>query len=546
MTKKNTLLASLSGILFALAWSHYISALLILVAFVPLLLVENNIKELKDAQRKMTLYATITFSIWNSLTIWWIYNATLGGAITAVIVQSFVMLLAFYGYFWLRRKSNFQVSAYTLIIWWLAFEFAYLRTEISFPWLHLGNAFGTVAPLVQWYEYTGILGGSLLVLFVNISLAKIMIAYNENRVTLRTKYQTLVTVLIPLGLFTYSYVVYATYQDKGNAIEVVVVQPNIDPYNEKFSGLSDRQQLERFLNLATKKVTPNTKLIVGPETAITEYMWENNLSTQMSSQLIYNYLQDKPNTAILIGASTRKIYTVGEEISHTARRFRDTAIYYDRYNTGLLYDTSGIQIHHKSKLVVGVEKMPYPQYMKFLDNISIDLGGTVGSLGTQEIPTVFRYGKIVAAPVICFESIYGDYVTEYIRQGANIITIITNDGWWGNTPGYKQHLTYARLRAIETRRSIARSANTGISCFINQRGDVLQPTKWWVPDVIVDKVHLNNQRSFYSIHGDSIGRIAGVFWILLLLYGVSLYIKTLGKNKFSKRFPASEDVYSGD
>ncbi len=525
MTKKNILLATFSGILFALAWSHYVAALLVLVSFVPLLLVESNIKGQKDSQRKMTLLATLTFVVWNSLTIWWIYNATIGGAIAAVIIQTFVMLVAFYGYFWLRRKSHFQVSSYTLIIWWLAFEFAYLRTEVSFPWLHLGNAFGTVAPLVQWYEYTGILGGSLLILFVNISLARIIIAYNENRVTLRTKWQAAVTLIIPLVLFTYSYVVYLNYHDKGPAVELVVVQPNIDPYNEKFSGLSNQQQLERFLSLASKKATPKTKLIVGPETAITEYLWENNLSAQMSSQLIYSYLQDKPNTAVLIGASTRKIYTVGEKISHTARRFRDTAIFYDRYNTGLLFDTSGIQIHHKSKLVVGVEKMPYPQYLKFLDNISIDLGGTVGSLGTQEIPTVFRYGNIVAAPVICFESVFGEYVTEYIHQGANLITIITNDGWWGNTPGYKQHLAYARLRAIETRRSIARSANTGISCFINQRGDILQPTKWWVPDVIVDDVHLNNQITFYTLHGDAIGRIAGVFCILLMLYGISLYMK---------------------
>ena len=169
--------------------------------------------------------------------------------------------------------------------------------------------------------------------------------------------------------------------------------------------------------------------------------------------------------------------------------------------------------------------MPYPQYMKFLEYISVDLGGTVGSLGTQEKPSVFQHGEIIAAPVICYESIFGEYVTQYIQQGANVIAIITNDGWWGNTPGHKQHLQYARLRAIENRRCIARSANTGISCFINQRGDILKQTTWWTPDVIEANVQLNNQQTFYTKNGDLLGKIAGYLCLLLLVYGLGLKLK---------------------
>ena len=121
--------------------------------------------------------------------------------------------------------------------------------------------------------------------------------------------------------------------------------------------------------------------------------------------------------------------------------------------------------------------MPFPAIFGLLDDFAIDLGGTAGSLGMQAHPSVFRSGKITAAPVVCYESVYGDYVREYINQGANIICIMTNDGWWEDTPGYRQHCQYARLRAIEERRSIARSANTGISCFIDQRGEIHQATK---------------------------------------------------------------------
>ncbi|MFM1745179.1 MAG: hypothetical protein RLZZ630_1116, partial [Bacteroidota bacterium] len=126
--------------------------------------------------------------------------------------------------------------------------------------------------------------------------------------------------------------------------------------------------------------------------------------------------------------------------------------------------------------------------------------------------------NIASAPVICYESIYGDYVGEYIRNGANLICIMTNDGWWSDTPGYRQHCQYARLRAIEHRRAIARSANTGISCFIDPKGQIQQPTGWWVPAVIQQKVELHTSLTFYSQHGDYPGRFCTYAGIVLMLF----------------------------
>jgi apolipoprotein N-acyltransferase len=104
--------------------------------------------------------------------------------------------------------------------------------------------------------------------------------------------------------------------------------------------------------------------------------------------------------------------------------------------------------------------------------------------------------------------------------------VITNDGWWGNTSGYKQHLTYSSIRAIETRRSIARSANTGISCFINQRGEIMQPTEWWVPDVIKSSLNLNEKITFYVKYGDYLGRVSDFFAIILLAYTLVNFLIT--------------------
>jgi apolipoprotein N-acyltransferase len=127
--------------------------------------------------------------------------------------------------------------------------------------------------------------------------------------------------------------------------------------------------------------------------------------------------------------------------------------------------------------------------------------------------------------VICYESVFGEYVTEYIKKGSNLIFVITNDGWWGDTPGHRQHFTFSRLRAIETRRSIARSANTGISAFIDQRGDAFQVTRYWEPDVIRQTINANDKMTFYVRYGDYIGRLSSFVAIVLVLIAMSFRLK---------------------
>jgi apolipoprotein N-acyltransferase len=191
-------------------------------------------------------------------------------------------------------------------------------------------------------------------------------------------------------------------------------------------------------------------------------------------------------------------------------------------------DGKPIQLYHKSKLVPGVEKMPFPTLLKPLEKYAIDLGGMPGSLGVQDERSVFvSYSdNKKVAPAICYESIYGEYCGEYINKGAGLIFIITNDGWWKDTPGYRQHNSYARMRAIEHRRSIARSANTGTSCFINQRGDMEQATDFWVPAVIKATLNYNEEITFYTKYGDYIARVACFLSVALLLLAVA--------NKFNK------------
>ena len=282
--------------------------------------------------------------------------------------------------------------------------------------------------------------------------------------------------------------------------------------------------MQHIFELAEKKSDSTTRLIVAPESAIQEKpLYENHLERGKSIRILKDYISRNPDKAIVIGASTYYVFDEDEEIPLSARPFSNSDRYYNAYNTAIyMDDTTDIQLYHKSKLTPGVEKMPFKSLFKHIENFAIDLGGTVGTLGTdpERIPfTTSSKEKI--APIICYESIYGEFCTRFVHNGATAFLIITNDGWWGNTPGHRQHLQFATLRAIESRRSIARSANTGISAFINQRGDILKATKYWEEDVIKHKLNTNSAITFYVKHGDYFGRIAVFGTVMLLLITIT-------------------------
>lgn len=194
--------------------------------------------------------------------------------------------------------------------------------------------------------------------------------------------------------------------------------------------------------------------------------------------------------------------------------------FYEIFNSALLLDHSEkVQIGHKSLLVSGVEKMPFEKYFSFLRKYIVDLGGVSGSLSSADQITVFE-GTVPdkIGSVICFESAFGENVGSAVAKGANLIFVLTNDGWWKDSPGVWQHFSYSRLRAIETRRSIARSANTGISGFIDSRGDVLKKTEVNTCAAISSGIRINSTITFYVRYGDYLGRICLFLSGLISIY----------------------------
>lgn len=502
---------------------------LVFIAWVPLLLVEHNIYREKYRSSKVLIHAYLTFFIYNVGSTYWIYYAIGGevGAVAAYFLNGFIMALVFLLFHWTKKYVGQKEGYIGLIFFWIALEYIHYHWELSWPWINIGNTFAIAPEIVQWYAYTGILGGTMWILLVNLLVFKIVnnIVFKKETFKVQTPllYLSLALVLIPSLL---SYWSYSTYEETQNPIEVVVTQPNIDPYNEKFS--SDlKPQLDKFIDKANGLVTPNTVVVLAPETAISQSFDEDNYKNNPAMNYLQSVVDGWGNTALFTGASTYKIFD--HKKSSAAKPLDDSGYFYESYNTSaLISKTKPTEFVHKSELVLGVEKIPFAKWFPSLEKLSIQNGGTSGTLGVEDEPRVLNTNGFTFAPIICYESLYGGMVAEQCRKGAEVIFIITNDGWWENTAGHKQHASIARLRAIETARYVVRSANTGISSVINQRGDVVRATEYWVQDAFRETVQLNAEPTFYVIYGDVIGRSFSFVALLIVALTLVRYLRRFG------------------
>jgi len=514
------LLSVLSGILLSVAWLGF-PVWTLFFAFVPLLYLEDYFNNQREYHQSISFFghAFLAVFIWNVITTIWIANVTLIGAFVAISINTLLMSIVLWLFHWARRILKTKLGYVTLIVFWISFEYFHYQWDFEWPWLHLGSVLGKNVKMVQWYEYTGIFGGTFWILTMNILLLKITLSILRKSPVKSSIYFALVCLLLLIVPVIISCSIYYSYTEKENPKRVVIVQPNVDPFIEDYSLDAERDKLSDFIRLARSKADDNTDFIVGPETVFeNQWYWdEDKLSSNQFYLQLVDFTQQFSNAEMVFGISSYKKYP-GKDVAPATARVKDDFIY-DRFNTAIFIDRNGNeQIYHKSKLVAGVEKMPFYKYLSFINDMVFDLGGSAGTLGRQIEPSNFtsRDGTKIA-PVICYESAFGEYITDYIKKGAELIFIITNDGWSKNSNAYKQHLYLASLRAIDTRRSIARSANTGISCFINQRGDVLQPTDWWIETSIKGTINANNEITFYVRYGDYLGRIFSFLSILFIL-----------------------------
>lgn len=518
-TKYCLLLSVLSGILLTISWPENGFTPLIFVALVPLFFIQQYIGD--NNKRGMFWYSWLAFFLWNILTTWWIWNSTLSGALMAFVLNSLFIAVIFQLYHVSKKKLfDNKKGMLILLFYWVTWEYIHMNWDLTWSWLNLGNVFASKHTWIQWYEYTGSLGGTAWVIIVNILIYNIIAGLLNKIKSIKIIISATVLVFIISVPLIFSIIIYNNYHEKENSVDVIVVQPNIDPYNEQYS-LSYEKILDKNLELASRLINDSTDFIVFPESAIQEDIWENWLGSSRSLKTIKKALTRFPNTTIVIGATTYRLLKEGEEMTNAARKFSKSNGHYYAFNTAILVeDAQDFQLHHKSMLTPGVEILPSWWILKPIEKFAIDLGGTTGTLGREDQPVVFTNSngkKVDVTPIICYESVYGEFVANSVKLGAGLIFVITNDGWWGDTPGYRQHFLFSVLRAIETRRSVARSANTGISAFINQRGDILQQTEYWKPAVIQQTLNANYELTYYTKNGDFIARISAFISALLIL-----------------------------
>lgn len=515
--KKELLLSSLSGLLLGIGFPDILPVpFLLFVAWVPLLLVLEKHQN-TDKKRVFLGFAFHTFIVWNVVATYWVMNTAFVAGLFANFVNSLLMCIPFLLYL-ISKKYMPKLGFMPLIAYWLCFEYIHLQWELTWPWLNLGNGWAEYPSLIQWYSYTGTFGGSLWVWVANILVLNTYLSYqNQKQFDTLAVLKTTAWMLLPMALSVF---MYSSYTEKENPIDVVVVQPNFEPHYQKFN-IGEREQIKRFAQLSLSQLDKEVDYLVFPETSY-GFVKEEDVRDDAATRSLSRALAEFNDLNIITGLNAYHDLRP-DELPSPATRERQQggkSIAYEVFNLAAqipINPAAEPQTYRKSKMVPGAESFPFKELLFFMEPLVNQLGGSVSGLGSQPERSVFSSQTAKIGPAICYESIFGEYYTGYVHAGAQAVFIMTNDGWWDNTAGHRQHLYYASLRAVETRRSIARSANTGISAFINQRGDILQPTQYDEPIAIRGNINLNDDITFYVQWGDIIARIALFASILFLL-----------------------------
>lgn len=529
--KKPLFLALLSGLLFVISWPIDGFPIFIFGAFVPLLWIEKNLSDSQSSYRFLKLlgWNYLAFGIWNLGTTWWLINASVFGMIFANLCNSLFFTLLMLAFHWAKKRMPLRSAYLFLIVLWLAFEKFHFSWDFSWPWLSLGHVFSETIQWIQWYEYTGVFGGSLWVLLVNILLFEKLKSW-PLKPTHTLRLQSLIPILLLVAFpILYSLYLFDRELKRDGDVTVILVQPNIDPYNEKYQFSND-DFLKQLESLLTSEKAGPVDYIITPETYFAAGYGERLQGFERSPfyRKIKLLQSQYPTAQLITGIQFYDAYESDAPPTPYANKIRDR-LWVDYYNSALAVNSNTApQVYHKSKLVVGVENMPYKNFFEpLMGTFLIDLGGTVSSRAIQSERSVFIHPlkQTFAAPIICYESIYGAFVTEYTQKEADFLAILTNDAWWGNTPGHRQLLSLTRLRAIENRRAVARAANTGISALISAKGELVSTLAYNKKGLLKVSVPIHKELTFYSQYGDYLARWAGFLAVLYFFLALSGRLK---------------------
>jgi apolipoprotein N-acyltransferase len=517
--RKNIFLALTGGLLLGLPWSVSPLFLVVFVAWMPLLLLEDEIRHHPNPYAIFN-YAFVSFLLWNIIGTWWITQVQWVGGILIIFANSLLQALVF----WLASRIRTIVGIpllFPFLFLWMGYEHFHLSWDLAWPWLNLGNALATAPKLIQWYEFTGVRGGTLWIILTNFAALKMYNTYRAKGPGSIVPIGTLTLLLFVIPTLG-SYFIFQSFEEEGETVNIALIQPNIDPYTEKFDPQNYARHVAAFFRTADAIVDDETQYLFGPETLIVDQIDERDPSASIYYRNLLEFRKKYPKLNILLGVHSYQKLS-NENIPPGSRFNRKENFYYEAFNTALFLPAGSAaapQFYHKTKLVPLFERMPFVQYLGFLGKYSLELGGYTGTYSNRQASSTFILpdASVSILPIVCYESIFGPYNSRNLPQEKGFIGMITNDGWWKNTPGYIHHFNFSPVRAIENRRDFVRVANTGISALIDARGMVIARTPWWEKTTLKGKLHLRGGQTFFARHGDYLGRISLVFGGFLVLY----------------------------
>jgi len=513
--KSDLALSALTGVLYPITFMVPYSGILAWILLIPLFWAIVK-KSPTDAFKLGLLAGTIG----NFIGTYWLIGtlARFGGFPLIISVVFIIFLSAFAG-------LSFSIFSYITtrlglfrkpgVLSVLLIASIWTSIEYLFPFLFpygITNSQADFLPVIQVYDLLGIYVLSFIIVVVNVTLMRVIKRFKLY--ALLPGGEILLSFIVLISTLAYGYFRIAQVDveiSESPKLNIGMVQANFD-FLEKTEN-QEKTVTDRHKEMS--EYIKSADLIIWPETSI--QAWFSNSSD-------YLVVRDEMGVPEMEG----KYFIVGgmsyTPIDPDAEIITDENII--KYNTAFLTDSKGLikGRYNKVKLLLFGEYLPFAKYIPAIKNISPASGDfTPGSeLDLFEIEE--KGAKI--APIICYEDIIPSFSRQFVDKGANLIINITNDAWFGKTIAPYQHLFISIPRAVETRRFLLRSTNTGISAIIDPVGRVVDRTDNFVQTNLVGEVSLmNGGKTLYTKIGDVFPIASLVFWI-----GFVVVVKLRGKD----------------
>jgi apolipoprotein N-acyltransferase len=450
---------------------------------------------------------------------WWGSDPWLKAAGVATnFVHPVLFTVPVIAYAFVRARRGTGVALVALPFLWTAWEWLAQLPELSFPWLMLGNSQTYDIAKIQFIEYTGVYGATFWIVAINAALFALLRQTLSGAVAVRSRRFALWLGAIALALLipeVHGRIVLAG-RDDGPVLRVGIAQPDMDPYEKWGAGDTPIGKLRNLTALYDSIASiAKPDLILWPETAVPFYLLQPTYRDEWT--WLRNHI-DSTGVALLTGFPDLKWYE-GEGPAG-ARKLQDGSASYQSFNSSILIQPFfEPQIYHKSRLTPMSERIPYLDVIPGLQNmLTWGVGISNWGLGNDTTVFSFRTSRLRARTwaMICYETLYPSFVAGFAARGAGFFGVITNDGWFGNSSGPYQLQQYTVLRAIESRRAVARCANNGVSCFIDRYGRVTQPTRFATRGWIAGEIRINEAVTLFSRWGDWFAMLCAVAAALFL------------------------------